>query len=100
MSNQSMADLLQKLLERLDDLHTKVIDLPVTQDPASVMRCGALMSSERELVKEALEDAMRYRLFQKIVYVDRDDSFDAYDDEGMDDELTDRLVEWHRARPV
>jgi len=36
---------------------------------------------------EAAVLAVRYRQFQHIVYEERDDSFDAYDPDGMDEEL-------------
>jgi hypothetical protein len=53
--------------------------------------CGEFLRWNVSAIREAIEDSMRYRRYQRIVYEDQDASFDAYDPEGMDAELTRRL---------
>jgi hypothetical protein len=63
--------------------------------PACNQRRGALLPRpiHREEDEAVRRDAARYRAFRYIAYTLRDESFDAYDEDGLDAELDRRIAE-------
>jgi len=61
-------------------------------------RGEALLSTAewKELARGLLVDADRYVMWKRLVYVENDTSFDAYDSEGLDKVLDERIA---KAKP-